>query len=86
MDKWMDGWMDRRSRPRRSIGLPPSLTSDDITYITYPPKNRYRILDEVVDYLIPIARAYRTRVRVFQAQLHRDESSLRRSRCGWCVF
>ena len=33
----------------------------------------YRILDEVVDYLIPIARAYRTRVRLFQAQLHRNE-------------
>jgi len=32
----------------------------------------------VVDYLIPIARAYRTRVRVFQAQLHRDESKFKK--------
>ena len=34
----------------------------------------YRILDEAVDYLLPIARAYRTRVRLFQAHLHRNES------------
>jgi hypothetical protein len=32
----------------------------------------------VVDYLIPIARAYRTRVRLFQAQLHRDESKFKK--------
>ena len=38
----------------------------------------YRILDEMVDYLIPIARAYRTRVRLFQAQLHRDESKFKK--------
>lgn len=31
-----------------------------------------------MDYLIPIARAYRTRVRLFQAQLHRDESKFKK--------
>lgn len=32
----------------------------------------------MVDYLIPIARAYRARVRLFQAQLHRDESKFKK--------
>ena len=32
----------------------------------------------MVDHLIPIARAYRTRVRLFQAQLHRDESKFKK--------
>jgi len=40
----------------------------------------YRILDEVVDFLIPIAQAYRTRVRLFQAQLHRNESTFKKVR------